>query len=80
MLLEPFGVPNIDWDAQMPGLYRIFLGPTDVVIPNGQAALAAILGKDSVCEKPLTVREGLTTILGHSLITSVGETHKVSQC
>jgi hypothetical protein len=78
-MLEPWGFPQVDWDAGMPGgLYRAFIGPITIVIPTSAEALAAIFGRDSVCQKPLTVRKGLSTIIGNGLVTSEGEPHKVS--
>lgn len=78
LVLEPWGSPQVDWDATMPsGLYRTFIGPVTILMPNSAAALAAIFGKTSVCQKPLTIRKGLSTIIGNGLITSEGEAHKV---
>lgn len=77
LVLEPWGSPQVDWDATMPsGLYRTFIGPVTILMPNSAAALAAIFGKTSVCQKPLTIRKGLSTIIGNGLITSEGEAHK----
>jgi hypothetical protein len=78
LILEPWGFPQVEWDANMgTGLYRTFIGPVTILVPNSTAALAAIFGKNSVCQKPLTVRKGLSTIIGNGLVTSEGDVHKV---
>ncbi|KPI36326.1 L-amino acid amidase [Cyphellophora attinorum] len=76
-LNEPFGVPNLRWQKSFSeGLYRVFLGPMTLLVATSPAALIAVTGKGNVCEKPAQVREGLSTTIGHGLVTAEGEEHK----
>jgi hypothetical protein len=48
-----------------------------LLVATSPSALIAITGKGNVCEKPGQVRYGLSTTIGHGLVTAEGEEHKV---
>ncbi|KAK3685832.1 cytochrome P450 [Podospora appendiculata] len=80
-LREPWGFPLARWQLNMPntksGIYRIFLGPFDFLIPKSSQAVTAIMSQPYVFEKPAAVRDGLVESLGAGLVAAEGDVHRL---
>ncbi|ETS76338.1 hypothetical protein PFICI_11725 [Pestalotiopsis fici W106-1] len=61
--------------ATPSGLYRVFLGPFDCVIPKTPQAIVEIMSQYAF-EKPALNREGLVRSLGVGLVVAEGDVHR----
>ena len=81
-LQEPWGFPLVRWQRTIPstthGFYRIFLGPSDYLVPMTPKALAVIMNDPNTFPKTAAVREGFIATLGNGVVSTVGAVHRVS--
>lgn len=80
-LIEPWGVPLVRWQhsvaASPSGLFRIFMGPFDYIIPNEPQTIYEAVSSYAF-EKPPIPRQGLERSLGVGLVVAEGGVHRVS--
>lgn len=81
-LQEPWGFPLVRWQETVAtsssGFYRIFMGPSDYLVPMNPKALAAIMNDPNTFAKTAAVREGFVATLGHGVVSTEGAVHRVS--
>jgi len=80
LFLEQWGLQIADWEKTVSGgLYRVFIGPFEWVVPTSPEALSAVCGYGNVCQMPETIRQSAMTLIGDGLVTSLPEAHKVQR-
>lgn len=81
-LQEPWGFPLVRWQqivtTSRSGFYRIFMGPSDYLVPMNSRALSAIMNDPGTFPKTAAVREGFIATLGHGVVSTEGVVHRVS--
>lgn len=81
-LQEPFGVAFSSWQKQVQiakaSYYRLLMGPSDFLVPKSESTISQIVGNAYQYQKPAKVQKIIQDRIGHSLITTEGDIHRVS--